>query len=134
MASGRLGSRAERAFGARNSKAADHLDFLFRAFDTWVGKDIDETFRNIFSTDAPAPDSGETAKVVLFGQQAALGVNLFSACCRSYGSMRGRNREFGLPHSILLYAVLLHRTHETSDFARRLRIVRNLVEIGRAHV
>jgi hypothetical protein len=73
-------------------------------------------------------DSGDTPKVVLFGQQADRRINLFSACCRSSGSMRGRNRVFGLPHSLLLHAVLIHRMKASPDFARRLRIVRNLVE------
>ena len=123
-----LDPRAERIFGPSNSKAAEHLEFLFRAFDTWVDADITAAFGSIFATEPAAIDSSDTAKVVLFGQQAGLGVNLFSACCRNYGDTRGRNRVFSLSHTILLYAVLLHRLHETSDFARRLRVVRNLIE------
>ena len=126
--SGRLGPRAERVFGSGNSNAAEHLDFLFRSFDTWVGDDIASTFDGFLATTTSPVNSEKPTKVVLFGQQAGLGTNLFLACCHNYGSLRGRNRVFGLPHSLLLYAVLLHRMKNTPDFVRRLRIVRNLIE------
>ena len=35
-------------------------------------------------------------------------LNLFEACCRSYGATRGRTRVFSLGQSLVLYAVLLH--------------------------
>ena len=35
---------------------------------------------------------------------------------------------FSWPHTIFLYAVLLHRIYQTEDCARRLRVLRNLVE------
>lgn len=127
LAVGDIASLAERVYGQSNPKAAANLDFLFQAFDTWVDTDVPAVFTGLFAV-APAPlDSGDTSKVVLFGQQAG-DVDLFSSCCQSYGEMRGRNRVFSWPQTLLLYAVLLHRTHETQDFAQRLRVVRNLVE------
>lgn len=126
--SGRLDPRAERVFGPGHSKSAEHLDFLFRAFNTWLNRDIAAAFEDIFVMEPTPLASTDTAKVVLFGRQAGLGVNLFSTCCRSYGAMRGRNRVFSLPDTLLLYAVLLHQLHETTDFARRLRVIRNLIE------
>ena len=45
--------------------------------------------------------SGQTA-----AEQEPL--NLFEACCRSYGETRGRTRVFSLGQSLVLYAVLLH--------------------------
>jgi hypothetical protein len=125
--SGRLDPRAERVFGSANSKSTEHLNFLFQAFDTWVNVDIPGDFADLFVTDAAAIDSNDTSKVVLFSQQAGVGVDLFSACCRGYGTMRGRNRVFSLPDTIILYAVLLHRLHESADFPRQLRVIRNMI-------
>ena len=128
MVTGDMITLAERVYGKSNPSAATNLDFLFAALDTWVDTDIPGVFAGLFAA-APAPlDSGDTSKVVLFGQQGGMELDLFSACCQSYGDMRGRNRVFSWPHTMLLYAVLLHRIHETQDFARRLRVLRNLVE------
>lgn len=128
LETGSLDTRAERVFGSDNPRAAEHLDFLFQAFDTWVDKDIAAAFSDLLLAESPSLDSSVTNQVVLFGPQAGVDINLFADCCRSYGSIRGRNRVFGLPQTLLLYALLLHRIHETDEFPRRLRIVRNLVE------
>ena len=120
--------RTERVFGPDNPRAAAHLDFLFQAFDTWVNGDIGCAFESIFVQEKASLDTGDTARVVLFGLAPDSDVNLFSACCRDYGEMRGRNRLFSLQHTILFYAVLLHRLNKAPDFPRRLRVLRNLIE------
>ncbi|ESX14258.1 DUF262 domain-containing protein [Mesorhizobium sp. M0179] len=121
-------SLAEDVYGRRNSKAAANLEFLFQALDTWVGVEIQSIFAGLFSI-TPAPtDSSSPSKVVLYAPQGSTDIDLFSACCQTYGQARGRNRVFGWPQTMLLYAVLLHRIHKTHDFARRLRVLRNLVE------
>ena len=89
--------------------------------------DIPAVFSGLFAATPSPLDSDDTSKVVLFGPRS-VDVDLFSACCQSYGQTRGRNRVFSWPHTIFLYAVLLHRIHRTEDFARRLRVLRNLVE------
>lgn len=122
---------AEEVYGQSNPACASHLDFLFRAFDTWVGVEIPSIFSGLFAA-APAPlGLGDTSKVVLFLQQSSAGVDLFSACCKSYGEARNQNWGFSLPHIILLYAVLLHQMHQSVGFTRRLRILRNLIETSR---
>ncbi len=127
LAAGDIASLAERVYGQTNPNAAANLDFLFRAWDTWTDTDVPAVFSGLFAV-TPAPlDSDDTSKVVLFGQQGGE-VDLFSACCQSYGDVRGRYRVFSWPQTMFLYAVLLHRIHETQDFARRLRVLRNLVE------
>jgi len=124
FAVGDVASIAERVYGRSDPESATHLDFLFRTLDTWVAVDIPAAFSALFAP-TPAPlESDDTRKVVLFGPV----VDLFSACCQNYGQMRGRNRVFSWPHTIFLYAVLLHRIHQTEDFAQRLRVIRNLVE------
>ena len=127
LATGDIGSLAERVYGRGNPNAATNLNFLFRALDTWVGADIPAVFAGFF-VPAPVPfDACDGSRVVLFGQDA-VDIDLFSACCKRYGEMRGRNRVFSWPQTLFLYAVLLNRIYQTSGFARRLRILRNLIE------
>lgn len=120
LPSGDIETLAERVYGPENQKAAAHLDFLVRSFDTWVDADTASVFSETFSL-TPAPlDSDDTSKVVLFGMQGS-SVNLFAECC--LGQVRR-----SWPRTILLYAVLLHRLHGTDEFPRRLRVLRNLIE------
>ncbi len=125
--SGPLEPRAKQVFGADNSSAAAHLDFLFSAFDVWDDAGhVAATFDSLFATsDLPVSAAKEADRVVLFGDNVNL--NLFEGCCHRYADMPGRNRVFALSESLLLYAVLLHNIHETDDFPRRLRTLRNLI-------
>ncbi|WP_437611909.1 DUF262 domain-containing protein [Sorangium sp. So ce834] len=111
---------AERVYGPGNEKAAMHLDFLVRCFDTWVDVDTASAFSETFSP-TPAPlDSDDTSKVVLFGAPGST-VNLFAECCQGEARL-------DRPRTLLLYAVLLHRLHDAAEFPRRLRVLRNLIE------
>jgi hypothetical protein len=114
---GRPGPRAEQMFRPGNKGATENLEFLFAAFDTWVGAGIDEAFMSVLTKDA----SEQTDKVLLFSSDD---VRLFRRRCGT----SGQRRSFGWPESLLLYAVLLHRIHGTGDFTRRLRVLRNLLE------
>lgn len=124
-----LGQRTQAVFGDQNPQRVAHLDFLFDALDTWVGRSIGATFGGLFTD---AEDAGDDDKVRLFFRSEAgiqEPVNLFEACCRSFGGMRGgRTRTFSLGQSLMLYAVLLHLIEDTSDFPLRVRVLRNLVE------
>lgn len=111
---------AERVYGTQNENAARHVDFLIRSFDAWVETDIYAVFSAIFSLAPAKLDSDDTSKVVLFGPPGST-VNLFSECCS--GQVRR-----SAPRTLLLYAVLLHRLHDTAEFPRRLRVLRNLLE------
>lgn len=125
--SGPLEPRTRSVFVADNQGATAHLDFLFDAFDTWNSAGhAAATFQSLFATNPAAPEAEQPGGVVLFGDTVKL--DLFEACCHEFGDMRGRNRVFTLSQSLLLYAVLLHKIHETTDFPRRLRILRNLIE------
>jgi hypothetical protein len=111
FAVGDIVSLAEHVYGQSNPKSATHLDFLFRALDTWVDVDIPTAFSGLFAA-TPAPlDSDNTSKVVLFGP-----VDLFPACCRSYGQTRGRNlnhlftSEVLVPQRFLLVNANSHNT------------------------
>lgn len=125
-ASGDIEARAERIYGKDNPRRAEHLEFLFQAFDIWVGADI----RCVFEDQFAAAGRLEAERVVLFGQdgQPLPEVDLFGACCRDYGESSGSRRLFSLGHTLLLYAVILQRIHRSSDFSRRVRVLRNLIE------
>lgn len=123
--SGRLIARANALFGKDAVAGDEALAFFESCFDTWVGEDVPSFFRSILRTSDDEVDE----RPVLFTPEGLDGVNLFEMCCRTYGDMRGsRARVFPLGLSILLYAVLVHRLHDTDDVASRLRVVRNLVE------
>jgi Protein of unknown function DUF262 len=111
---------AEGVYGPGNAQAATHLDFLIRCFDTWGKADTASIFSEMFSLTPVPLDSSDTRKVVLFGIQGST-VNLFADCCQ--GLVRR-----SWPRTLLLYAVLLHRLHNTADFTRRVRVLRNLIE------
>ena len=127
-ASDSLEARARSVFGADNERASSHLDFLFDSFDVWTStQHAATTFESLFaSADVPATDAERSDRVLLFGGNVKL--NLFEACCHTFGDTRGNTRVFALSQSLLLYAVLLHMAGKTADFPRRLRILRNLIE------
>ena len=113
--------RAQELFGEDNPRHREHLAFLFDAFDVWAdGPDIQATFGAFFTTAASTPG------IRLFGGSPQ--VNLFQSCCERYGEYTGRTRTYSLANTLLLYATLSHRIHETEDAARRLRRLRNLNE------
>lgn len=121
---------AEMVFGKANIKATDNLDFLLQSFDIWQGKDIKGEFEQIFSS---TYDDAKTGLLIFNSFKSApmneSPVDLFAACCRSYGENR---TDWTLSHTLLLFAVLLDRIHNqrenAADFAKQLRILRNLIE------
>lgn len=114
---------AEQLYCADNPNGGQNLQFLFNAFDAWEAPDIRAEFSTLFTSE---PGQNTTA-LLLFNplrQETGQGrIDLFGGCCRYYGKS-----EWSQSHSLLLYAVLLHRIHATEDFPRQIRIVRNLIE------
>ncbi len=116
-----LDTLAQSLFDTNNAHRAEHLDFLFKAFDVWTDLDIRAEFSALLCTE---PREGSSALLMFnpLGSQAK-NTDLFGGGCLHYGKS-----EWSQAHSLLLYAVLLHRIHRTADFPRQLRIVRNLIE------
>jgi len=111
-------------YGNGNPDAADHLGFLFKAFDVWHQKNIKDELESLLT----ATPGGAHTPLILFNafntpSKGESPVDLFAACCRFYG-----DSGWTLAHTLLLYAVLLNRIHDTTDFPRQLRILRNLIE------
>lgn len=120
--------RAERAFGPANPQREPHLDFMEHAFDTWEGvADIPAVFESVFTNSETAQTAADQNKVPLFD---ATDINLFASCLRRYGAKRGRNRQFSLAETLFLLAVLVHRQYRTDDFATRVRVLRNLIDLA----
>ena len=127
-------SLAERVFGSENLQASAHLDWLMQALDVWSApddtgklwpKNIKAEFGGIFSrTDTPDLNLLRVFNFRDFDQDK-FGVDMFHACCELYGQ-----RAWRLPHTLQLYGVLLGLIAETpqTDFMRRLRLLRNLIE------
>ena len=122
VVAGSVEERAIEAFATHSPTAETNLDFLFKAFDTWVDEDDIAAY---FSTRfiQARPPAGGPDQLMLFGP-----VDLFEDCLRRYGDYAGNRRLFDFGQTLLLYAVLLHRIHATEDFARRARMIRNLIE------
>ncbi len=115
--------RAESAFSASHPHRAKHLNLLFRCLDTWVGIDVRASFEALFARNRDAD-----GRLVLFGREGTLSIDLFEACLRAYGVWTGKKRAFPLPDTLLFYGTLLHRWEKTPEPVRSLRVVRNLTE------
>lgn len=105
-----------------NERCHEHLAFIYRAFDGWVGGDltIADHFGSLFTVN---PDA---ERVRLFGANATS--NLFLACCERYGDVSGSTRLFSLTDTLLLFAVLVGRHLEVAELRNRLRVLRNVNE------
>ncbi len=126
---------AKSVYGAENRKAINNIVFLINAFDTWEGEnDIKTWFDDRFCFKSPALERADTQKAMITEIQNHLNPNLFQAACALYGNSAGNNRNFPLGHTLYLYAVLLHRIQGGTDFQRRMRILRNLVEGSRDYL
>ena len=121
---GEVEARAFAAFGPSNPHARAHLDLLFSALDAWCGDDPPRAFFARLLT----IDRHEPAKLTLYAGRGGDRVDLFAACCRSYGNGNKASRDFSLARTLLLYAAVVHRIGKTTEFPRRLRTLRNLIE------
>lgn len=122
----RLSHRTERVFGGVNPRRTESLDFLFKAFDVWVGRDVEGFFNGLFRGTTERQVGFEADRVALFFRDQR--INLFDASCRTFGDTSGRTRVFTFGQSLLLFAALRHLMYETDAIRARIRSVRNLIE------
>lgn len=99
----------------------NNVTFLEKGFDIWEGINIDELFNTYLSG-----QEYESDKVKVYDWER----NLFKDCCKNYTGV-GVRGTFGFNKMLVLYAFIVWKTKATnitnSDFARRIRIIRNLV-------
>lgn len=107
-----------------SEKAPEHLDFIERGFDCWLDVDIEHLFNTYLTT---TPTASDPQKCVV-----AAPVNVFAQACYTYGDMNGRTRLFPIGRSVMLYAFLYYLQHKETisdtQFARRIRIITNLIK------
>jgi hypothetical protein len=119
----KLLERAQNVF-VDHDDAPTHLDFLFFAFDTWVGSEASENVPFDVLTDLFKVNEEISNGLLLFESQDP---NLFASCLDRYGT-----KLFSLAETILLFAVIIYRKTcpegSDEDLAVRLRSLRNLAE------
>jgi hypothetical protein len=126
---------ALRVYGSTNQDATDHVRLLITGLDAWVNVNTGTWFAGWFASQHAdgAHGAGRVLPLRLFRTADRGNCDLFAACCHSYDP-RTRDRDFGMPEVLMLYALLLHRWNDpagngdTRDVGRRLRVVRNLIE------
>lgn len=122
--SDRVDDLAEKVYGATAPQAEESVDWLVQGFDVWKDKAIKIEFGKLFTR----KDQGTTTLLRMFNfkgfDEETIGVDLFGACCRHYGS------RWSFAHTLLLYGVIIGSIEkiEDADFAKRLRLLRNLIE------
>ena len=127
--------------GNQASAAHDNLDWIARALDVWLTvqsagfsgpQAIGPLFATLFTRDT---ESIASTPLRIFNFRdygdAPVGVDMFHACCRLYGT-----RPWSLAHTVLLYGVLhgLMQGTPLADMHHRLRILRNLIEASRSEI
>lgn len=107
-----------------SEKAPEHIEFIERGFDCWLHVDIEHLFNTYLTT---TPTASNPQKCVV-----AAPVNVFAQACYTYGDMNGRTRLFPIGRSVMLYAFLYYLQHKETisdtQFARRIRIITNLIK------
>lgn len=98
--------------------------FIGRGFDCWLDVDIEHLFNTYLTI---TPTASDPQKCVV-----AAPVNVFAQACHTYGDMNGRTRLFPIGRSVMLYAFLYYLQHKKTisdtQFARRIRIITNLIK------
>lgn len=98
--------------------------FIGLGFDCWLDVDIEHLFNTYLTT---TPTASDPQKCVV-----AAPVNVFAQACHTYGDMTGRTRLFPIGRSVMLYAFLYYLQHKKTisdtQFARRIRIITNLIK------
>ena len=136
----RLAKALFSAQSPRADQAGETLCWMTHALDVWLEKGadgprkplaIDALFSLLFTREAH--DAPQPLRVFNFGEfgTAPVGVNLFHACCRLYGT-----GSWKLPHTVLLHGVLqgLMTGTPLPMLHPRLRLLRNLIEASRSEV
>ena len=115
-------------FSHGNKDAEQHAALLEQYFDCWCdvgqGQDPAGFFQSLVS------HGHEQGKICW---EKRYEIDLFADCLRNYGeTISNGNRAFPLSRTVLLYAAVTYLLHKEEvskeEFARRLRVVNNLVQ------
>lgn len=103
-----------------------HIDTLEQYFDCWCSLENGLTPKSFL--EQFISNNHEPGKIQFRGD-----IDIFADCLNSFAESTGRNRRFPLNRVVILYAIISYLLHKEEkgisceQFARRLRIVNNLV-------
>lgn len=101
----------------------ENVKFIEDSFDILCGKDIIGLFNKFLTNEEHVSGKSSISE----------SINIFDDCCNNFGEMKSsRVRSFPIGRMILLYCFILYLKNQNaiteSDFARRLRIVNNMIK------
>ena len=116
-----------RYFSAESEHAMDNVTVFESFFDCWITLPGESSPQDFFSRFMSR--THEKGKILI---EDRYGLDIFEDCLRNNGEIvGGRNRKFPLNRTVMLYAIIVFLLSNgqitDSDFARRLRIVNNLI-------
>lgn len=131
---------SEILLGSTAPNAPADFGWIVQALDIWLEKDADgiskpKAIETLFSQLFTRDDHSATTPLRIFNfrdfAETPVGVDMFHACCKLYGT-----RRWSLAHSLLLYGVLQGIMQGTSllDLHHRLRLLRNLIEASPSEI
>ncbi len=123
----------QRYFSSKCQDAVKNIETMERFFDCWCnipGYDSPTSFLKSFMS-----NKHEKGKILV---ESRFNLNIFEDCLHAYSDKSGRIRQFPLNRIVLLYAITTYlqnidKVTET-DFARRIRIVNNLIQNSKDEV
>ena len=125
----------EHLFAASNPQAMENVKFIEKGFDCWregaTPVDSAALFDKYLTIGEHVP--GKTVFGGFTRDDKTQSTDLFEEACLYYGGRHSaHNRSFQIGHIVLLYAFVYYLQNKTAiaedDFARRIRIVVNLVK------
>ena len=117
----------QRYFSSNNPDTLDNVKVLESYFDCWCnipGSENPSVFLSSFMS-----SKHEGGKILI---ENRYNLDILKDCLSSYSDKSGRNRQFPLVRIVLLYAITCYLQNNDKvsqkDFARRIRIVNNLIQ------
>ena len=114
-------------FSSKCLDAKKNIEMLESFFDCWCnisGYNSPTDFLEAFMT-----NKHESGKILVENRYK---LNIFEDCLHSYSDKVGRNKQFPLNRTVLLYAITTYLRNidkvNEADFRRRIRIVNNLIK------
>lgn len=113
-------------FSTENENALANMQQLEKYFDCWCN--IKEGMTPLELAEKYISTSHEPGKIKLENRYE---IDIFKDCINTYADRNGRNRRFPLGRIVMLFAFVTYLLNQDKisddDFARRLRIVNNLI-------
>lgn len=114
-------------FSAQDEKTPANLAMLEAFFNCWCNIDGFENPTQFLTSFMGYKH--ESGKIIVDARNK---IDIFEDCIHSYSDKSGRIRQFPLNRIVLLYATTIYLQHQknisTDEFAKRIRVVNNLIQ------